>query len=582
MRLAASATTWVLFTMLALAGAVQAETAMTARVDGEVVSLDDTVQLTVSISGAGLGAGEPTLPSLNGFRIVGTSTQQSLSLVGASMQSSTDYVYELQPLKAGTLTIGAVHYKNLSTPPITVIVTRGSGRSRQPLIPQPGNPFGEPPPGEPVPPKEAAQVRQTANPKSAYVGQQITYTFSFYQAEQLYGDASHNPADTPGFVAESLPNPPQATETLNGRLYQVQRRQKALFANVPGKHVIGQSSVTVALDPLSGPQDLVAKPITIQILPLPSNGRPANFGGAVGTFTVRTAIDRNVVRAGETVNLSVEIRGNGNIRTLGAPQLRLPEWVRTYKSGEKRNTSAGGGGGGPSVMGGTATFQYLLLPKQAGEFTIPSLAYPYFDPRTRSYRTASSQPLQVTVAPGSAVAADQPLPTNGLRPLKATLGRSITRPLPLQGWFWVIMAIPLLLVLAAGWRRWQQWRLSADPAHARSESALSLARHRFDAACKSLAGGDQDRCYLELNAALADYIADRTGAPPSGLTADQAYTLLIAHGAEEPAAAQARDLLARTAAGRFAPGGAAVSAQQLAEQCRQLVEQLQRQVRPSS
>jgi hypothetical protein len=135
-----------------------------------------------------------------------------------------------------------------------------------------------------------------------------------------------------------------------------------------------------------------------------------------------------------------------------------------------------------SVMGGSATFQYLLLPKQAGQFTIPSLEYSYFDPSARAYRTASSQPLQVTVTPGSAVAADQPLPTNGLRPLKATLGRSIGTPLPLQAWFWVLMAVPLMLVLAAGWQRWQDWRLRADPAHARAESALSLARRRFDGA----------------------------------------------------------------------------------------------------
>lgn len=572
---------WMAVFGFALANAVYAETTMTARVDGEVVTLDDTVQFTVSVSGSGLGAGEPTLPKLDGFRVVGTSTQQSFSVIGASMQSSTDHVYELRPLKTGKLTIGAVRYQGLSTSPITVLVTQGvsGGRSRQPLVPPPGNPFGEPPPMENVPPGEAAQVRQTVDHATVYVGQQLTYTFSFYQAEQLYGEVSYNPAEMPGFVAEALPNPAQGTETLGGRPYQVQRRQKALFATVPGKHVIGQSSVTVSLDPLSGPEDLVAKSIPVTVLPLPANGQPANFGGAVGSFRVTAALDRSAVRAGETINLTVEVRGNGNIRTLGAPQLRLPDWVRLYKSGEKRNTSPGGGGGGLNVMGGTATFQYLLLPKRAGDFTVPSLAYPYFDPAARVYRTAPTQPLPVTVAPGSSVATDQPLPTNGLRPLKGALGRTVSRPLPQQPWFWVILGLPLLWVAAAARTRWQQSRLAADPTQARSGSALVLARRRFDLACKALATGDQDACYVALNAALADYIADRTAAPPSGLTADHAYALLLQHGAEEPVAAQARELLARTAAGRFAPGGAATSAKDLAQQCREVVEQLQRQVK---
>lgn len=578
-------TIWITVAVAALSlSCVQAEMTVSAQVDSEVVSMDEVVQLTVSVSGGGLAGAPPKLPALSGLRLVGTSTQQSMQIIGASVQSSTDYVYELQPLRPGELTIGPVTYKGQVTEPITLTVTPGmprGGAQSRPLLPQPGNPFASPP-VQAIAPGEAAQVRQTVDHTTAYVGQQITYSFSFYQAEQLYGDVQYNPAETPGFVAESLPNPPQATESLNGRAYQVQRRQKALFATTAGRHVIGQSSVSVSSDPLGGPQDLIAKPIIVNVLPLPSAGQPSNFSGAVGSFRVGVSVDRQAVRAGETIACTVQVRGDGNVRSLGAPQLQLPAWVRVYKAGEKRTTSPGGGGSGTSVMGGVATFSYLFLPKQAGTLTVPSLDYPYFDPVARSYRRAQSQPVPITVTPGLAVASGQPLSTNGLRPNKARLGSPISQPVVLQPWFWIIAVLPLLVLGWAGWRRWQEVRLVADPWQARSSSALALVRRRLGVAERHLAAGEADAFYAELNAALADYIADRTGAPPSGLTADTAVDLLRQSGAEEAVAWQARDLLNRTAAGRFAPGGAGQDlANVLVDECRKLVAELQRQVKPA-
>lgn len=579
-------TIWIALLVAAVSvSAAHADLTVTSRVDNEVVTLDDTVQLTVGVSGSGVNGGQPQLPSLNGFRTVGQSTQQSFSLNNGSMQSSVEYVYELQPTRTGTLTVGPVRFKGQVTAPITVTVTHGNGgRAGQQhggtLIPG-GNPFGS----EPTPsgnPKDAALVRQSVDHSTAYVGQQITYTFSFCQGDQLYGQVEYSPADTPGFVAEALPDPPQGQETINGRLYQVQKKLKALFATAPGKHTIGQASANVALDPYSGPQPLIAKPVTVNVIPLPTNGQPADFSGGVGSFHVSVSLDRQAVRAGETVTCTVAVRGTGNIRTLGEPHLALPDSVRLYKAGDaKRSISPGGGGGATDLMGGTATFSFLLLPKQAGTLTIPAIQYSYFDPDARAYRVATSQPVQLTVAPGSGAISEQSLPTNGLRPDKAALGAAIHTPLALHPWFWLLMALPLLLVGWTGWQRWQQVRLVADPAQARSGSALSLARRRVDGACKTLAG-NPDACYAELNAALADYIADRTGAPPSGLTADMAYDLLLQGGAEETAATQARDLLIRTAAGRFAPsGGSAGTATELAEQCRQLMAELQRQVKPA-
>lgn len=578
-------TRWLLVgALLSLTAVACAQVQITARVDQEVVSQDETVELTVTVAGDGLSLiTEPTLPTLSGFQVVGTATQQSISLAGGSMQTTMNYVYDLKPTRTGALTIPAVtlslRSRTYRTEPITVTVTRGSGRMGQPLIPpssSSANPF------EGLLAGKSADVKHAVDRKTVYVGQQITYIFSFLQSEQLFGEVQYSPADTPGFVAEDLPNPPQSTQNVNGRLYSVQRRMKALFATAPGRHSIGQASVTATMDPTIGEEQLVADPIALQVLPLPQEGQPAHFSGAVGSFTVRLRVDRPVVRAGETVNCVVEVVGSGNIRSLGEPQLGLPDWVRTYKAGEKRTVRPGGGGGEAALVGGTASFSYLLLPRQAGTLRVGPVTYNYFDPQARAYRTATSQSAEVTVAPGSGTAAPV-VPTDNLRPIKTTPGHGVSRPLVSQRWLWLVLALPLLAVLWTGWQRWQEARVLAAPEHARAGNALALAHKRFDLAEKALAVGDHEVFYVGLHGALLDYIADRTTAPPSGLTADVACDLLARHGADEELAELARTLVERTAAGRFAPGGMdPAKAQHLVFECRQTLAALQRQVRPDA
>jgi hypothetical protein len=572
---------------MGLASCAFADITMTARVDRDVLAKDETLEFTVTVAGGGMSlVADPSLPSLDGLRVIGTASQQSISLVNGAMQSSINHIYSLQPMRTGKLTIGAVTLtvggQTYRTEPIAVTVTPAIGRPGA-GPPMPHDPFG---PGMTpdfgLPTGKAAEVKHSVDHKTAYVGQQITYIFTFMQAERLFGDVEYSPADTPGFVAEDLPNPPQGTQNLDGRLYSVQRRQKALFATAPGKHTVGQASVTATVDPLSGPEDLIAPPIAVTVLPLPQAGQPAGFSGAVGSFAVRMKVDRPVVRAGETVNCVVEVTGSGNVRSLGAPRLVLPDWVRTYKAGEKRTVRPGGGGGDPAAIGGVVSFSYLLLPRQAGTLTIPPVSYSTFDPVGKAYRTARSEGATITVTPGSG-AAPPIVPADNLRPLKLNLGRPAAAPLAGSLWFWLLMALPLVAVLRAGWQRWREIRVMTAPAQVRAASALALAHKRIGLAEEALRDGRTDEFYQALNAALLDYVADRTSAPPSGLTADLAYDLLREHGAEAELADLTRRLIERSAAGRFAPGAAEErTALQLAVECRQTLAALQRQVRPDA
>lgn len=565
--------------LLLLASTAAAQPQLQARVDRDVVGEDETLELTVTVIGEGLGGQkEPTLPPLDGFRIVSKATQQSISLVNGVIQSSTNYVYELQPTRTGQLKIPPITLKirgrTLQTPPITVTVTPSAPppaassahkEKATPMWPGPASSSGWPPAEKP------AAVKHAVDRKTAYVGQQITYTFTFMQCEQLYGDVHYSPASTPGFVAEDLPPPPQSYETIHGRVYSIQRRLKALFPTAPGQHTIGPASVTAILDPFVGEEQLVADPIPVHVLPLPQAGQPADFAGAVGTFTVHLRTDRSIVRAGETIHCIVEIEGTGNIRTLGPPQLSLPDWIRVYKAGEQRTARPGEG----NKIGGKALFSYLLLPRQAGTLRLGPIRYSYFDPEARIYRTVTSSYLDITITPGAS-AATAAAAADELRPLKQQLGRPLPQPWLTSLTFWIIIALPWPVLGWLAWRRWQQWRLAVAPEYVRAATAYTLALKRLSLAEKWLKQGNLEAYYGEIQAALLDFIADRTGAPPAGLTAEKAYQLLVAHNVSPSMASAAQRLIERASAGRFAPGAAdPKQAAQLLAECRLLLKSLQ-------
>ena len=574
--------------LLALCRHCHAQLSVMAEVDQDSVTLDDTVALTVTVAGSTLSRlEEPALPELDGLRLLVTSTQQSFSLVNGRMQSSYSFVYQLQPTKTGKLAIPAIAVKargrTYQTAPLTVNVSAGSGRApARPGTGGPGafmpvDPFA-PGPMSALSPEDAVAVRHRVDTRTAYVGQQVTYEFIFYQAEQLAGYVNYREAETPGFVAEALPNPPPADEELNGRTYRTQRRAKALFATAPGKHTIGRAVVTVTVDPFAGPQELAADPITVNVLPLPEASQPAGFTGAVGRFRVALSADQTQVRAGETVSVQVQVSGSGNVKSLGAPKLTLPPSARLYEAGENRRVEPGGGGDGDKI-GGTAVFSYLVLPRETGTLRLGPVRLPYFDPSSRTYRTAESNSLSVTVSPGVVSAVEGPAAGDGLRPIRSSLGRRLAPPAPFQAWFWIGLALPLLPLAWAGWRRWQVVAVAADPRAARANRALQLARRRLASARHCAERGDCDACYGQLHAAVCDYVADRLGAPPAGLTADSVSQLLVAAGCPVELAAQAQALLQRAAGGRFAPGGSDPDqATALTRQCEELLRVLQKEV----
>jgi hypothetical protein len=136
--------------------------------------------------------------------------------------------------------------------------------------------------------------------------------------------------------------------------------------------------------------------ITIEALPLPAAGRPDNFGGAVGQFTMKLEADKNSVPAHTPINITLSVEGKGNFQAISSFKLALPPDFELYE------TAASSRGTNPVGMRRSLeskkTFQYVVIPRKSGDFQIPPISWSYFDPEKKAYQSISSNALSLSVS----------------------------------------------------------------------------------------------------------------------------------------------------------------------------------------
>jgi hypothetical protein len=263
------------------------------------------------------------------------------------------------------------------------------------------------------------------------------------------------------------------------------------------------------------PKELsVASPSSdMKVLPLPTEGRPKDFSGAVGDFQVSSDISPAHPAAGDPVTLSLHVRGAGNFDRVDSPMLdHLDNW-KTYpaKSSFKPGDAVG--------YKGEKVFEQPLIAAQAGEQTIPGLEFSYFNPNTQRYERVQTQPIKVTIAGSLAdssltALADSGGPSSasarGLRPDHPQSQSSVSdlRPLYFQPPF---LAVPttLALILAGSW-----FAVRPSPARVTSKSA-ARALGKLDAAVQS---GDVTAFFEVAREVLLQTFATRWRMAPDQIT----------------------------------------------------------------
>jgi len=141
---------------------------------------------------------------------------------------------------------------------------------------------------------------------------------------------------------------------------------------------------------------LQSKPLTITVNDLPEKNKPASFKGAVGDFTITATLDKNDLTTDDGGKLTVVITGKGNMTLLNAPDISWPDGIdgfepRTSESLNKLTVP----------VSGSKIFEYQFNASKAGSYTLPAIAFSYFDIKSGDYKTISTQPISLTVRQGS-------------------------------------------------------------------------------------------------------------------------------------------------------------------------------------
>jgi hypothetical protein len=554
-------------------GALADDIEVGATVDRAVASVNDRIVLTITVMGTMRQVPAPKLPDLSdAFVVQSAGSSSNFSMVNGQVTSAKSWNYLLLPRSTGKFTIGAAEVEFggsvYRTDPISVEVVEGSAQE-QPAAAQERQASGVQSGGREI------FITTSVDKKRAYVDEQITLSFKFYRRINLWEQPRYTPPELSGFWSEDLPPQEEYYENVNGIRYQVTEIKTALFGTAPGKTTIGPAALEYTeggggFGFFSTPgrtKKLGTDPITVEVLPLPAGGKPADFGGAVGNYRLKATLEPGSVPALQPATLRLTVTGTGNIRKLPAPRLPdLPDF-KIYDSGTSSEPTHERG-----VIGGSKTYEYVLVPQSPGKKTIPALKLAYFVPGAGEYRVADAGELELEVAEAVPGAEEAAPPSAGISRLGTDI-RYIREPGgvlaaaadPIYGrpWFLVLQLVPLLAVGGAWAGKRRHDRLEQDVGLARFVGARARARKGLREARAAV--GDRGALCSIVARAVTDFTGDRLGVAARGMTLPDLEAAVRAAGADEALVARIRDTLAQCDLGRFAGGAPAAEGEKLIE-----------------
>ncbi len=387
--------------------------------------------------------------------------------------------------------------------------------------------------------------------KQAFVGEQVTFRLDVYEGRRFLDASMRTPPTFEGFFAEELPLPDVYNVRVEETAYRVRPGlRRALFPQRTGTLTIGAGELIVGRRARRR-----SAPIDIEVLPLPAEGRPAQFSSNnVGRYQITGSVDRDEVQPGEPFTLTYEIAGEGNIDVLDPGSWAEVPGVRRYDP--KVTTERSGG----STVGGRRSYAFLMIPERPGKIEIPAHTLAFFDPEAEAYQTVASPVVEVVVGgdPTAIVASsdEAPEPAVGLEePLAPVFSvETVPRRLPRERWLtnerWLygMLGVPMLalLGLAAGmaWRRFGPDEAAVARARARDRRRARI--EEAEAAVESGAG-----FHTALANLLQEVALDRAGPAGVGLPRPELIRMLDAHGVSGDERRRLESLLDRCDAARF-------------------------------
>lgn len=540
-----------------------AEIKFTATTERTRVTMGEQIVINATlVSDKNLGnPANPSVTPSSAYSVLGTDRRQSSSSSiqitnGKAVQKNEinyQFLYVITPQQNGSfvfpaleIVIDGVSYK---TEPISFNVS--NERVQNPDV----------------------RVSMYLNKKSLYTNEQAILTFKVAQKSNSQTDVRNGFSAAIGKVMDAFKKDfslsplftnqiTTTSENINGERYNIYALRFSLVPITAGSYSIAQipfeyqelrkASSRSRGDPFfddffgmnnffgggmqAVPKSSLSGPFTIQVKPLPP--APPGFSGAVGRFTLNTSIDKSEVPAGEALTLKLTIKGStkpGSMGDITLPQ--IPD-CEIFKPETQVWADTG-------VSGITAKklYKYLLIPRQEGTLVIPPVKFPYFDPETGKFKTAASEPVEITVTRGKAgtkqenrYMTQEEIREVGqdIRYIKTDvkLKNQTERPYR-EPVFYVLFPLPFLIIMLSLLYKFQYTRREKNAVFHVRRKALSSARRKLLQIKKQISKFSNSDYLGKISDTIEQFISQKFGFPATGRTLDELRAELLKYNSDE-------------------------------------------------
>jgi hypothetical protein len=545
-----------------LSSAVSRAATFTATFQRNPITMGESAVLVLQFEG-GEPAQPPSVPPVSGLTVGFTGRAQHLEFFNGLQRQRITFNYLLSPSRPGDYQLPAIQ-----------ATVNGQALAAQPpplkVLPATASPAQDAL-------RQAAFVHFPQPKREVYVGEKFVVQYELHSQFSASGSAPR--IESEGFLFGPLIEADKRPVSVNGVMIQRYTYQMTAMATRAGDLVIGPASTKLVLQiPTSRrdifgfsttrqqPVDLASELHPIKVLPLPRENVPADFAGAVGSFHQFTVeAGPTNVAVGDPITLRVRIAGRG---ALDAVKLDAPAQWREFKAYPPSVTLTNLDQLGLQAV---KTIEQVIVPENADVKALPALAFSFFDPEARAYRTLTQPPIPLTVRPGAAAPAVPTIvaSTNQnnaappqqrdiihIKPRPGTLA-AVTTPWMLRPGFWLLNLIPVVAWLGALlWRR-NADNLANNPRLHRRREVERLVREGLNELRQQAAANDGAEFFATAFRLLQEQLGERLDLPAAAITEAVIDERLRPAGMDDALLAELHALFQACNQARYAPQFAA-------------------------
>ncbi|MFO7746164.1 MAG: BatD family protein [Psychroflexus sp.] len=557
----------VFLLVLLLGWSSSAQVTFTAEASRSTLGINERLKVEFTVDANGDNFLPPSFEGLK--KIGGPNQSYSQQYINGKSSFQKSYTYFFQPERRGTITIGqaeiTVDGQVYKTSPIKVEVTAAVDTPNQSkAVAEAGSGIH--------------LIAEVSKPKP-YLNEGIYVVYKLFFSQSV-NIRNWRPLDDPkfeGFWSQNINIDQLEVKEgeFGGQPFRyVELRKTVLYPQKTGELKIEPLSLAVSVEVPTDRRDFFGRRMydvveknfsantrTVDVKPLPEEGKPAGFSGAVGEFDFKLKANKKELDAQTSLELTSEVSGRGNLKLFNLPKIQTPSSFEVYEPERNENVRTSSLG-----MRGSISEKYTVIPEFKGEYVIQPTSFSYFNPNSESYETLQSSPITIQVNSGperpkeTQVASenDSNRPQNIISSksnfnyikLKTNLkekdqSQFFQSPLYWALFFIPFLSIPFMLIFGKVKNR------EIDQNQAQLKRANKLAKRYLSEAKKNI--GDSKAFYESLERALHNYMKARLKIQTLDMQKDKIQELLSEKGVSQETTKDFLKILESCELARYTP-----------------------------